>query len=515
MEEVVIYTRVSTDEQADKGYSLRDQTARLKNYCALYDLTVVGHFQDDFSAKTFERPEFIKLLNFIKDRKAVRKILFLKWDRFSRNLNDAMNMLVKLRKMNVEANAIEQIIDFSIPEQKMMLAIYLTAPEIENTRRAMNTTQGMRRAKKEGRWVSTPPLGYSFSRDEKNKPIIIQNAKAPLIRETFELYATGLYHIEEVRKIMNKKGLNCGRNNMWLILRNPIYSGMILIKAYMKEPEEIIKGLHEPIVSEELFIKAQQMHLQRGKIKSKPKKVNETFPLRGYLICPRCGRNLSGSHSVGKVGGRYAYYHCMLGCKERQKAEVLNQQITNLMKELQLKPEIKDLFLLLFEKQLALQSQNSVTDRKLLQQKLNQAKSTLEKIDEKYLHDDIDKVSYNRLILKQNQIIEELQIELSNTSTGKFPAKKDFEKGLHTLSSLGTLYENATVEQKRFLLSSIFTEKLIFEENSFRTPEPNELIGLLFNAGAGFQRCKRKKTGQKTDLSLRVARRGIEPLFHP
>ena len=44
--------------------------------------------------------------------------------------------------MNVEANAIEQIIDFSIPEQKMMLAIYLTAPEIENTRRAMNTTQG-------------------------------------------------------------------------------------------------------------------------------------------------------------------------------------------------------------------------------------------------------------------------------------------------------------------------------------------------------------------------------------
>ena len=61
----------------------------------------------------------------------MRKVLFLKWDRFSRNLNDAMNMLGKLRKMNVEANAIEQIIDFSIPEQKMMLVIYLTAPEIE------------------------------------------------------------------------------------------------------------------------------------------------------------------------------------------------------------------------------------------------------------------------------------------------------------------------------------------------------------------------------------------------
>jgi DNA invertase Pin-like site-specific DNA recombinase len=178
MEEVVIYTRVSTDEQADKGYSLRDQTARLKNCCALYDLTVVGHFQDDFSAKTFERPEFIKLLNFIKDRKAVRKILFLKWDRFSRNLNDAMNMLVKLRKMNVEANAIEQIIDFSIPEQKMMLAIYLTAPEIENTRRAMNTTQGMRRAK--GRQMGFhPPLDIVLAVMKRTNPSSFKMQKHP------------------------------------------------------------------------------------------------------------------------------------------------------------------------------------------------------------------------------------------------------------------------------------------------------------------------------------------------
>ena len=515
MEEVVIYTRVSTDEQADKGYSLRDQTARLKNYCSLYDLNIVGHFQDDFSAKTFERPEFIKLLNFIKEKKSVRKVLFLKWDRFSRNLNDAMNMLGKLRKMNVEANAIEQIIDFSIPEQKMMLAIYLTAPEIENTRRAMNTTQGMRRAKKEGRWVSTPPLGYSYSRDEKNKPIIIPNEKAHFVLEAFELYASGRYHVEEVRRILNKKGMKCGRNNIWLLLRNPLYCGKILIKAYLKEPEEIVTGLHKPIVSEELFLKVQQMLLQKSKIKSKPKKVNETFPLRGYLICPRCGRNLSGSYSVGKVGGRYAYYHCMLGCKERQKVEVLNEQIKTWMKKLQLKPEIKELFLHLFEKQMTLHSQNDRTDRKLLQQKLNNAKFTLEKIDEKYLKDDIDKVSYNRLISKQNQIIEELQLELSNTSTSKLPVKKDFEKGLNILASLGALYDTSSVEQKRYLLSSIFSEKLIFEENEFRTPEPNELIGLLFNTGAGFQRGKRKKTGKKTDLSLRVARRGIEPLFHP
>ncbi|MBK6840058.1 MAG: hypothetical protein IPG90_18715 [Bacteroidetes bacterium] len=96
---------------------------------------------------------------------------------------------------------------------------------------------------------------------------------------------------------------------------------------------------------------------------------------------------------------------------------------------------MEDLFLLLFEKQLALQSQNSVTDRKLLQQKLNQAKSThWKKLMRNICMMILIKFLTTVSILKQNQIVEELQIELSNTSFGKFPAKKDFEKGLHTLS---------------------------------------------------------------------------------
>ncbi|UPQ75714.1 hypothetical protein [Chryseobacterium nepalense] len=66
--------------------------------------------------------------------------------------------------------AIEQPLDISITENKMMLAIYLAALEVENDRRALNTYYGMRRAKKEGRLMGRAPYGYvnKITEDGKN-----------------------------------------------------------------------------------------------------------------------------------------------------------------------------------------------------------------------------------------------------------------------------------------------------------------------------------------------------------
>src|SRR5205085_12351801 len=142
----------------------------------------------------------------------------------------------------------EQPIDWSIPEQKMMLAIYLAAPEIENVRRSMNVRSGIRRAMKEGRWLPMPPIGYVKQRDSKNKPILVPGEKAKLVREAFEMYATGNYHLEELRSILNKKGLKICRAQFWSMMRNPVYYGKIEIKAYKDEPTQLVDGIHEPIV---------------------------------------------------------------------------------------------------------------------------------------------------------------------------------------------------------------------------------------------------------------------------
>src|SRR6202012_356728 len=99
-------------------------------------------------------------------------VLFTKWDRFSRNAGDAYGIINLLRKLEVEPQAIEQPLDLSVPENKMMLAFYLAAPEVENDRRALNVFHGMSGAKKEGRWMATAPYGYENKSTEGGQKYI-------------------------------------------------------------------------------------------------------------------------------------------------------------------------------------------------------------------------------------------------------------------------------------------------------------------------------------------------------
>lgn len=69
-------------------------------------------------------------------------------------------MLDLIKKLNVNVEAIDQPIDFTVPEGTVMLAIYLFIPEAENSRRSKNTSDGIRRARKLGRWPSKAPIGY-------------------------------------------------------------------------------------------------------------------------------------------------------------------------------------------------------------------------------------------------------------------------------------------------------------------------------------------------------------------
>ncbi|WP_449399199.1 recombinase family protein [Chryseobacterium wanjuense] len=162
MKTAYLYVRVSTDEQKRKGYSLPEQEDRLLKYCKYNNIEVKGIYREDFSAKNFNRPEWKKLFVTIKHKspKEEANILFIKWDRFSRNVEYAYEMIGMLRKYKTTAMAIDQPVDFSVPESTVMLAVYLSVPEAENSRRAQNTANGIRRAKLMGRYTNKAPLGF-------------------------------------------------------------------------------------------------------------------------------------------------------------------------------------------------------------------------------------------------------------------------------------------------------------------------------------------------------------------
>lgn len=78
-----------------------------------------------------------KLIKTLKSnrKRPAENILFIKWDRFSRNIEYAYQMLGILRGLNTKPFAIDQPIDFDIPESIVMLAVYLSMPEAKNNRR--------------------------------------------------------------------------------------------------------------------------------------------------------------------------------------------------------------------------------------------------------------------------------------------------------------------------------------------------------------------------------------------
>jgi site-specific DNA recombinase len=110
------------------------------------------------------------------NHKQIDILLVTTWHRFSRNTTDAFNELVTFKQFGIEVQSIQQPIDFSIPESKVLLSIYLTLPEVDNDRRSMKIREGIRAALKSGRWSRTAPVGYN--NNSNNKPRIVLSDKA-------------------------------------------------------------------------------------------------------------------------------------------------------------------------------------------------------------------------------------------------------------------------------------------------------------------------------------------------
>lgn len=511
MATAIIYTRVSTDEQAEKGYSLRDQKQRLEKHCNVNGIEVVKHFEDDHSAKTFDRPEFKKLIEFIKKNKGlVKKLLIVKWDRFSRNMEASLNMITQLVKLGVSVEAIEQPLDESVPENLLMKAFYLAAPQVENARRSLNTTNGMRKALKEGRYVSTAPYGFKNTRDEQNRPVITHSTMATAIKKAFEQIATGNFPIEVLRKKLYKEGLDISRSNFYTVLRNPIYCGKIRIKAFKDEPEDIVQGIHEPIITEELFYEVQNVLDGKKKAKTKYALVNDEYPMRGHLICPRCGKTLTGSSALGN-GGKYYYYHCTQGCKERHKSDGVHNAFEIWLNDISIKPEIASLYLAIMDDVFKTNEGDRQQEIKKLQKQIDDNVEMMDKSAKKFINDDLDKHDYKRIKESLSRECTELRSQIAELKAAESGFQEYYRYGLSLLSNMGHYYRTANIENRQKMLGLIFPEKLVFNNNTFQTMKPSEVLDLLCNGGNGFSDGKKEKSSGNAAQSCVVTLLGFKP----
>ena len=513
MKKAILYIRVSTDEQAERGHSLAYQEDKLRKYCELKNIEIVQLYKDDHSAKTFERPEFTKLLAHIKKNKQEADLLlFIKWDRFSRNTGDAYHMINILNRLGVEPQAIEQPLDLNVPENKIMLAFYLASPEVENDRRALNVISGMRRARKEGIFLGVAPKGYLNQRNENNKPIIVPDPiSSPLIREAFEEVAEGVKPVFTVLEELQKKGLKCSKSNMWHVLTNPVYYGGVEVSTYKDEAYEIVEGKHEPLITKELFETVQDVLFNRKRKVPEKNTKNKELPLRGLLQCKICGGNLTGSASKNRLKQPYFYYHCRLKCNERFRAKLANDWIVDELLKLKISKEdaeairrgSKEVF-----------TSNEEDRKKEVQKKnveIERNQTRIAKAQQMMLDGTLDTQDYKEIKARYEPEILKIKRELSLYNSSNSKMEEYVNYAIDVLQNIDTLFDEADLDTKQAIVCSVFAEKLVYNKNESRTPKLNEAVSLLLNISKDYSQKKNGTFQQNCEKSHRVIPLGLEP----
>lgn len=469
------YRRVSTDDQST--YSLSDQQERLEKFCQLMSIQVVKFFEDDYSAKTFNRPGWSQMFEWIKSHKgAANLLLFTNWSRFSRaeNIGETYMMIDRFFKLGITTQAIDQPLDLEIPENRLILAFYVASPMVENLRRASNTRHGMRRAMKSGNWCHKSPFGYRNARDEANKPILlIVPDKAKIIEDIFHDYLEG-HDPQLLMKRAFTKGLqNKGHSTFTRIISNHLYAGLVRIESWKDEPEQIVKGIHSPIISEDIFWAAQNKLHGNNK---RTRIYDDEVQMRGILRCNNCGYNLTGGRSRGKSGRYWYYYRCLRCNGQNFSVQKAHAELSEVLSAISLKPAYIQTLIQEVDRNLKEVINQNYHEAETLSKEIRGLEEKLQSLESKYIGNTLDFETYQRHYPVCRSELAEKRLRYDSMDVDRGELIQLYRTALPRMQNLDFLYQSVSLENKQQLLRLIFPEGLFKLKFQYRTPRLNSLF---------------------------------------
>lgn len=324
----VIYLRVSTSRQATKGdsaegYSIPQQREQCTRKATELGAEVIEEFVDrGASARSANRPELQRMLGWLKDSRSVAGdgadfVIVHKVDRLARDRADDVQIMATIKESGAQLVSVSEAVD-STPGGKLMHGIMASLAEYYSANLSSEAKKGMAQKAKNGGTHGVAPIGYLNTieriagRDVKS--VAIDDDRGHHIIWAFETYATGEWSISRLTAELELRGLRgretlkyssrpLSESQMHRLLRNPYYRGQIL---YQGQP---LDGAHEPLVSDELWFKVQDLLASR-RIRG-DRSWRHTHHLKGLLVCGRCGNRMGYGPSKGKSGTTYSYFFCL------------------------------------------------------------------------------------------------------------------------------------------------------------------------------------------------------------
>jgi site-specific DNA recombinase len=307
---VVLYTRVSTQEQAEFNTSLESQAEQLEAFSKSQGWVVFNTYTDPgFSGKDGNRPALKRMM---EDAKlgCFEKILVWRLDRLARNLRVILEIEAHLREQSVGILSLRELVDTSSPIGRTVFQVLGLAAEWERESIAERTKTGRIQRFKEGKWAaSTAPYGYSYNKETKT--LILNVETSLIVQKIYSLYADGS-SLSHIANILNSESVKPRRKDSqgWRetgirqVLVNPIYKGMAIVNrhSHISDINKIdltntIQVPTIPIVSTEKWDIAQSR--LAGNKQSRPM-AKDDFILQGFIKCGLCGYSYRTNRTNGK-----------------------------------------------------------------------------------------------------------------------------------------------------------------------------------------------------------------------
>ena len=339
------------------------------------------------------------------------------------------------------------------PQGKFMLSIAFSQSKYYVDNLSENIKRGHRNKVKDGIWPQMSPLGYL---NVKGGGIIPNIEMSPLIKKTFEAYATGNFTLREVREKFNALGLKTksdkelSTSNYQNMLRNPIYTGL------MRYNGEIHEGKHEPIITKKLFDTVQEVMSRKSKPKSKGLK---DYLYRGFFRCGECGCFITTEQQKG---------HNYLRCTKRKnpceqkyvREEIITSQIQEEIKKVSLPLDWANWMIAENEKDRQSETQSSEVFSQKTKDEISLLDTKVEKLMNLYLENGLSLDEYRDA---KNKLVSSKQLLKEKLS--------DFEKKSHN----------------RFELTDKFLKANIYNMELANEGIPEEILREFKKVGSNFQ----------------------------
>ena len=304
--ETGIYLRVSTEEQAQEGFSIRGQQQKLKDYALIKDWTIYKIYSDEgISGKNItDRPAVNELIADIKTGH-VKNVLVFKIDRLTRSTADLLYLVELFNEYNCAFNSLMESIDTQTASGRMFLKIIGIFAEFERENIIERVKLGVERKVKEGYTLASWRISYGYDRPKGQEIQTVNKTEALIVKEIYEMYLQEGMSISNIAKALNLRGVKTKENAIWTntqvraVLTNPTYIGKVRHHVNNKEKSYIGDGLHEPIISEELFHEAQKM-IARNVKRAPTNQPKEDIYFTGFLFCDKCKSRFYPHTSKGK-----------------------------------------------------------------------------------------------------------------------------------------------------------------------------------------------------------------------